>query len=171
MRSKRGAAGLQPFCSHSWIAFTCAPRAERVLSPGAPSVVQAVTQQWPYTHKQNQQGNEILKKVFGWKKTWIANISSWLILTKFQSEVEMWLSFWTQRMQGFGLKPNLYFSTNCTVNILLKGFFSLYRYWTDFSVDILWFFSYHSRITWERISVAEYYCPKLYSCLQKIIIE
>jgi len=44
----RGAARLHPSWSHSWIAFTCAPRAERVLSPAAQSVVQAGTQQFPY---------------------------------------------------------------------------------------------------------------------------
>ena len=49
MRSKRGAARLHPFWSHSWIASTCAPRADRVLSPGAQSVVQAMTQQLPYS--------------------------------------------------------------------------------------------------------------------------
>jgi len=32
---------------HSAIAFTCAPRAKLVLSPGAQSVVQAVTQKFP----------------------------------------------------------------------------------------------------------------------------
>ena len=47
MGSKRGAAGLHPFPSHSWIDFTCAPRADPVLPPGAQSVVQAVTQQLP----------------------------------------------------------------------------------------------------------------------------
>jgi len=31
------------------IAFTCALRADRVLSPGAQSVVEAMTQQFPYT--------------------------------------------------------------------------------------------------------------------------
>ena len=45
MRSKRGGAQLhQP-----GIAFTFAPRADLVLSPGAQTVVQAVTQQFPYT--------------------------------------------------------------------------------------------------------------------------
>jgi len=48
MRSKRGAARLHPFLSHSSIAFTCAPRADRILSPGAPSLLQALTQQFPY---------------------------------------------------------------------------------------------------------------------------
>jgi len=48
MGSKRGAARLPPFRSHSWIAFTCAPRTDRVLSPGAQSVAQAMTQQLPY---------------------------------------------------------------------------------------------------------------------------
>ena len=36
--SKRGATRLHPFCSHIWIAFTCAPRADPVLSPGDQSV-------------------------------------------------------------------------------------------------------------------------------------
>ena len=49
MGSKSGAAGLHPFQSHGWIAFTCAPSADRVLSPGAPSVIQAMTQQLPYS--------------------------------------------------------------------------------------------------------------------------
>ena len=49
MKSKRGGARLHPFWSHRWIAFTCAPRADLVLSPGAQSVVQAVIQQFPYT--------------------------------------------------------------------------------------------------------------------------
>jgi len=44
MGSKRGE-------SHSWIAFTCAPRADQVLSPGAQSVVWARTQQFPYTYE------------------------------------------------------------------------------------------------------------------------
>jgi len=50
MRSKGGAARLHPLQSHSSIAFTCAPRADRVLSPGAQSVVQAGTQQLPYSN-------------------------------------------------------------------------------------------------------------------------
>ena len=49
MRFGRGAATLHPFRSHSRIAFTCAPRADSVLSPGAQSVAQAMTQQLPYT--------------------------------------------------------------------------------------------------------------------------
>jgi len=48
MRSKRGAARLNPFWSHGCTAFTCALRADLVLSPGAQSVVQAVTQQFLY---------------------------------------------------------------------------------------------------------------------------
>ena len=55
MGSERGAARLHPFLSHSWIAFTCAPRAETVLSPGAQSLLQAVinsshTQLYLYLH-------------------------------------------------------------------------------------------------------------------------
>jgi len=42
MGSKRGAARLHPF----W--FTCVPRADPVLFLGAQSVVQALTQQYPY---------------------------------------------------------------------------------------------------------------------------
>jgi len=49
MGSKRGAARLHPFWAQGGIAFTCAPRADWVLSPRAQSVVQAVTQQLPYT--------------------------------------------------------------------------------------------------------------------------
>ena len=45
MRSRRGAARLHSW-SHSWIALTCAPTADPVLASGAPSVVQAVTQQF-----------------------------------------------------------------------------------------------------------------------------
>ena len=48
MGTKRGAARLHPFLSRTWIAFTCAPRALLVLSPGAQSVAQAGTQQLPY---------------------------------------------------------------------------------------------------------------------------
>ena len=47
--AKRGASRLQPFQSHGSIAFTCAPRADRVFPPGAQTVVQAVTQQFPYS--------------------------------------------------------------------------------------------------------------------------
>jgi len=47
MRSKRGAARLHP--AGQTDAFTCAPRADRVLSTGVHSVVQALTQQFPYT--------------------------------------------------------------------------------------------------------------------------
>ena len=50
MGSRRGAARLHPFRSHSWIAFTCAPMADSVLASGDQSVVQAVTQQFPYRH-------------------------------------------------------------------------------------------------------------------------
>jgi len=42
MRSKRGAARLHP-SGHTQIAFTCVPRADQVLSPGAQSVVQDMT--------------------------------------------------------------------------------------------------------------------------------
>jgi len=48
MRSKRGAARLHPFLPHRQIAFPCALRADWVLSPGAPSAVQAQTEQFPY---------------------------------------------------------------------------------------------------------------------------
>jgi len=41
-------ARLHPFQSLSLIAFTCACRCDWVLSPGALSVVQATTQQFPY---------------------------------------------------------------------------------------------------------------------------
>ena len=37
MRSRRGAAWLHPFWSHSWIAFTCAPSADSVLTSGGQS--------------------------------------------------------------------------------------------------------------------------------------
>ena len=50
MRFERGAARLHSFWSHIWIAFTCAPRADPVLCPGAQSVVQDVTQKFPYTN-------------------------------------------------------------------------------------------------------------------------
>ena len=49
MESNRGAARLHPFRSCSWSAFTCAPRADCVFSPGAQSVFWAVTQQLPQT--------------------------------------------------------------------------------------------------------------------------
>jgi len=49
MGSKRGADRLHPFQSHIWIAFTCAPTADQVFSPGTQSVLQAVIQQLPYT--------------------------------------------------------------------------------------------------------------------------
>ena len=48
MGSRRGAARLHPFWSHSWIAFTCAPMADSVLASGGQSEVQAVIQQFPY---------------------------------------------------------------------------------------------------------------------------
>ena len=43
MKAKRRAARLHPFWSHTWIAFTCAPRADWVFSPGAQSVTQHST--------------------------------------------------------------------------------------------------------------------------------
>jgi len=54
-------SGCQPlnevFQSHRWIIFTCAPRADQVFSTGVQSVVQAASQQFPYTpplHGMNQ---------------------------------------------------------------------------------------------------------------------
>jgi len=41
--------GGHPFQSHRWIACICAPRVGQAPSPGAQSLVQAVTQQFPYT--------------------------------------------------------------------------------------------------------------------------
>jgi len=49
MGSKRDGARPHSFWSHRWMPFTCAPTADLVLSPGAQSVVQAVTQQFPNT--------------------------------------------------------------------------------------------------------------------------
>ena len=49
MGSRRGAARLHSFWSHSWTAFTCAPMADSVLVSANQSEVQAVTQQFPYT--------------------------------------------------------------------------------------------------------------------------
>jgi len=51
MGSRRGAARFHPFQSHRGIAFTCAPMAAPVLASGDQSVVQAMTQQFPYTNK------------------------------------------------------------------------------------------------------------------------
>ena len=49
MRSKRGGTRFQPLRLHRWIAFTCASKADQVFSPGAQSVVQAMTQQFLHT--------------------------------------------------------------------------------------------------------------------------
>ena len=72
MGSKRGAAGLHPFPSHSWIDFTCAPRADPVLPPGAQSVVQAVTQQLPYTHLYRGVQHIIQSNKAKWQKWYCA---------------------------------------------------------------------------------------------------
>jgi len=64
MMSKRGAARLHPFLSHSCIAFTCAPRADRVLSPGAPSLLQALTQQFPYSDEGKIKEEKAAKYIF-----------------------------------------------------------------------------------------------------------
>jgi len=66
MRSKRGAARLHPFWSHSGIAFTCAPRADRVLAPGAQSVAQAGTQQLAHT----QQTSASMQNAFLLQRRW-----------------------------------------------------------------------------------------------------
>jgi len=44
MGSRRGAARLHPFWSHRWIAFSCAPVADSVLTSGGQSEVQAMIQ-------------------------------------------------------------------------------------------------------------------------------
>lgn len=50
MGSKGGGARLHLFVLHRWIASTCAPRDDSVLSPGGQSVFQAITQQLPYNY-------------------------------------------------------------------------------------------------------------------------
>ena len=51
MGSRRGAARLHSFQSHSWITFTCVPMADSVLASSSQSEVQAVIQQFPYNRK------------------------------------------------------------------------------------------------------------------------
>ena len=53
--SRRGGARLHPFLQHRWIAFTCAPMADSLLTSGDQSEVQAMTQQFPYNLVKSKQ--------------------------------------------------------------------------------------------------------------------
>ena len=77
--SRRDAARLLPFQRGKGIAFTCAPRADSVLDSGDQSVVQAVTQQFPYTgthiHIQTHTDSLLKKEVVSVQKEEHSNAS------------------------------------------------------------------------------------------------